>query len=629
MCGLVGILKNPSLNILLVIVEKMTADVTHRGPDDGGIVFLSDAPAGSWSSSSHGEDRWTVALGSRRLSILDLSSAGHMPMIYHNRYWIVYNGEVYNFIEIRTELEQPGHTFCSSSDTEVILAAYAEWGTDCFALFRGMWGMIIVDCTRNEVILCRDRLGIKPLYLFQKAGLVAVVSEIKQLLCVPGFTPRMNPAVVAEYLHTGYEDPYKSFFLDVQAVPAGSWLKIPLDTLIPSTPKQFWQPELVQTAVTDVKEAGRLLAEKLRESVRMHLCSDVPVGCALSGGMDSSSIAVLINGLLSGEDYSLHTFTSTFPGERIDEREYVDAVVAHIRAVPHYAIPNPTTFMEEFDHFLRIHDEPVGGLSVYAAYCIARLTREAGIPVTLSGQGGDEIFAGYWQSYFLYLRQLAKHGHILSLSSHFAGALIKGNHSLLTQIPIMLKRYQVRSNPDTLFHLCKFEDRETTSVLQKILQIDEQAWRVELIRSMFLPRFLKWDDRNSMAFSVEVRYPFLDHELIDLCLSFSSQMLYHNGWTKWPLRVGLRDTLPEKILHRRTKLGFEVPQDAWLCGPLRPILENWLKQDRPLWEYVNRANVRSLAEKTWQLHGKRNEPGQALFRLFVFDRWIEVFGVTE
>ena len=629
MCGITSIFRNPATVIPMGTIGKMTGDISHRGPDDEGLLFLTNTSNGNWKPCSEADAGWRVALGSRRLSILDLSDAGHMPMVYQDRFWIVYNGEVYNFIEIRAELERLGHAFRSLSDTEVILAAYAEWGPACFERFRGMWGLVIFDTIRNEAILCRDRIGIKPLYLWQRPGIVAVASEIKQFLHVPGFKPRMNLTTVAEYLQTGYEDPCRSFFSDIETVPAGSWLKIPLNTLVPSTPEEFWHPERIQVAVTDAQEAGRLFADKLRESIQLHLRSDVPVGCALSGGMDSSSIAMLVDELKEDQDFPLHTFTLTFPGDEADEREYAEAVVSRIRAVPHYVTPDPDTFLTELNSFVYTHDEPVGSFSNYAGSCLARLTREAGIPVTLSGQGGDEILSGYWQSYFLYLRQLERRGGMLPLIRHFAGALMKGgNPALLTQVPTMLRRYRARIKPTILVRLHNTQIDDTAPILKKILALDEQTWRVEQIRNMFLPRLLKWDDRNSMAFSVEGRYPLLDHELIELCLSFAPQVLYHRGWTKWPLRIGLRNTLPDTIMYRRSKFGAEISQAKWLCGPLRPELESWLKRDRPLWDYVEQADVRRLADETWHLDGKRNESGQELFRLFIFDRWAEVFRVV-
>jgi asparagine synthase (glutamine-hydrolysing) len=629
MCGITSIFRNLAIDIPPAIVERMTTDISHRGPDDEGVVFLSATSAGGWEPCARSDGEWRVALGSRRLSILDLSVAGHMPLVYQGKFWIVYNGEVYNYIEIRAELERLGHNFRSLSDTEVILAAYAEWGTDSFARFRGMWGMVIFDSIRNEAILCRDRLGIKPLYFWQGPGVIAVASEIKQFLHMPGFIPRIHLETASEYLHTGYQEPNRSFFRDIQVVLPGSWLRIPLDTLVPSTPQDYWHPERIMASVTDAQEAGSLFADKLRESVNIHLRSDVPVGCALSGGMDSSSIAMLVNEANHDHDLPLHTFSCTFPGDPLDEKEYIDGVVSRIRAVSHDITPNSADFLAELNGFVRTHDEPVGSLSVYASYCIARLTRRTGISVTLNGQGGDEILCGYWYSYFHHLRELARRGHMLNLISHFAGALMNnGNPTLLAQVPGMMMHYFVRSKPTSLVRLKDNLVAEKTTVLKKILALDEQAWRVEQIRSMSLPRLLKWDDRNSMAFSVEGRYPFLDHELIELCLSFAPQTLHHSGWTKWPLRLGLRKTLPGKILYRRTKLGFEVPQDKWLCGPLRPEFEHWLRQDRPLWEYVERADVQHLANRTWQLDGKWEEPGEALFRLFIFDRWAEVFRVV-
>ena len=354
----------------------------------------------------------------------------------------------------------------------------------------------------------------------------------------------------------------------------------------------------------------------------------MPVGCALSGGLDSSTVAVLIDSLRDEKAGALHTFTSTFPGDAVDESDYAGAVLEQIHAAPHFVTPSPLRLMEELDRFLWVHDEPIGGISMYAGYCVSRLTREAGVPVTLNGQGGDEIFAGYWQSYFLHLRELWNRRRFLSVAGHFAGSVSgSGNPSLFGQLPFMIRRYYERRNPSLRIRAGS-GTQKGPSLLNGILALDESARRVYEIRTMHLPRLLKWDDRNSMAFSIEGRYPLLDHELIDLCLSFAPDTLYRSGWTKRPLREGLSKDLPAKIVKRRSKLGFAAPQDSWLCGALRPALERWLLQDRPVWDYVGRADVQSLADETWRLNGKREEPGLALFRIFVFDRWLELFGLA-
>jgi len=607
----------------------MRDEVAYRGPDDRGSAFFQRHGSVLSYMASLGESAWEVGLGHRRLSILDLSPAGHQPMVYGNRFWIVYNGEVYNFIEIRAELRRLGYSFRSSSDTEVILAAYAEWGPACFAGFRGMWGLVILDRARNEVILCRDRLGIKPLYLWEGAGIIAVGSEIKQFRHLPGFQARLDPHVAAEYLQTGYEDAGRTFFRDVKPVPAASWIKIPLGTLQPSAPEEFWHPEKVSMQIVDVDEAGRLFADKVQESIRLHLRSDVPVGCALSGGLDSSAIVVLADRLKDEQSGPLHTFSVTFPRNRSDEREYVDAVLNAIQASPHFVTPDPMVLLKELDRLLWIQDEPVGSCSVYAGYCLAALTREAGVPVSLSGQGGDEILSGYWQTYFLYLRELVKQGRLFTFAAHFMGALLgRGNPALLTQIPTMLNRYRARTRPALRVKFRETETKATGKGLEEILALNGQARRLHEIRVMFLPQLLKWEDRNSMAFSLEGRYPLLDHELIELCLSFSPQTLYKAGWTKLPLRVGMNKTLPLKILNRYSKFGFETPQAEWLSAALRPELELWLKGDQAAWDYVEPAAARQLVEKSWQCHGpNRDEISQAVFRLFFFDRWLNLYGV--
>jgi asparagine synthase (glutamine-hydrolysing) len=628
MCGIAVILKSVSTSCPSTVLHRMRDAVAYRGPDDSGSVFFRRSGS-TWTEVFPSCSDWEIGLGHRRLSILDLSPAGHQPMGYGNRFWIVYNGEVYNFIELRAELERLGHSFRSQSDTEVILAAYAEWGPNCFARFRGMWGLVILDHARNEAILCRDRLGIKPLYLWQGSGIVAIASEIKQFQYVPGFTARLDTAVADGYIQTSHEDPRRSFFRGVQPVPAGSWFRIFLGSLKPSTPQDYWYPERVRATVTDAGEAGRLFAAKAVECVRLHLRSDVPVGCWLSGGLDSSSIAVLIDQQKNGGGSPLRTFTATFPGDTADEREYVNAVLTQIKASPHFVTPEPGLFLEELDRFLWVHDEPIGGISMYAGYCVARLTREMGVPVTLNGQGGDEIFSGYWQSYFLQLYELWKQRRLGSLASQFIGALLgTGNPALISQIPFIVRRYRDRRKPAVRLHGRNGSIR-STNLLDEILNLDGQARRVYEVRTMHLPRLLRWDDRNSMAFSIEGRYPFLDHQLIELCLSFAPETLYKQGWTKYPLRLGFKDYLPKKIVRRRSKFGFEVPQDGWLCGPLRSEIQKWLRVDRPVWDYIERKNVKSLAERVWQSKGRQEEPGRALFRIFALDRWLELFQVQR
>ncbi|MBN1894320.1 asparagine synthase (glutamine-hydrolyzing) [bacterium] len=627
MCGIIGICKSQDFPLSSSTLYGSRDRVAHRGPDDSGSVLLS-RQEGVWEEAQGDAGNWQVGLAFRRLAILDLSPAGRQPMSYRNRYWIVCNGEVFNFVELRDELKQLGHDFHSRSDTEVILAAYAEWGRSCFKKFRGMWGMMILDAVRNEVVLCRDRLGIKPLYFWQRRNMTAVVSEIKQLIELPGFRVKMNIRAASDFLSSGYENPSHTFFDAVHPIPAGTSLSINLTDLNQTIPEPYWHPERITISIHDKTEAGRLFTDKLTESVQIHLRSDVPVGCALSGGLDSSSIAALVHQLHQGRSSTLHSFTSTFPDTDIDEKEFADELARHIPLNQHFVTPDPKTFLQDLDRFVWIHDEPVGSLSIYASYCLARLTRHHHIPVTLNGQGGDEILSGYWQTYFLYLRELIKHWKWPTVARHYWGSVFfHGNPELIRQTPVMFRRYRERDRWRDRIRFFKNVEFPLSETFNQMLSLQGQERRVYEIRKMFLPRLLKWDDRNSMAFGVEGRYPFLDHELIELCLSFSPESLYQNGWVKWPMRVGLAGLLPEKILKRRVKLGFETPQNEWLRYSLRPSLEDWMRQDHPIHSILDPSAIRELAQSVWNARRADEETGQALFRMFIFDRWLERFGV--
>ena len=604
------------------ILESMCTAVSHRGPDGHGTVFFDR----SLSNISHPGSQWAIGMGHRRLSILDLSTLGHQPMSYRRDYWITYNGEVYNYLELRRELEGLGHSFRSSSDTEVVLASYVEWGVNCFHRFRGMWGLALLDLHRRKLIISRDRLGIKPLYWWRNGSNLAIASEIKQYTFIPEFSARLDPGMAREFLLRGYESPGRTFFADVHAFPAGTWAEIELSNLIMSNPQSFWFPERINVSINDPIDAAHEFTSKFNESVAIHMRSDVPIGCALSGGLDSSAIATTIRSHYISQNIDLHTFCMSFPGHAVDEGHYARAVAKDIGAIFHDITLDPQDFLNDLDRFVWHHDEPVGGISVYAAYRIAALTRKSNIRVSLNGQGGDEVLSGYWQNYFLHLRELGRRARFIKLFNHFAGAAFgSGNPELLRQVIVMGRRYRTLMST-TLKVKLRETDRNDRNLMQLILALQGQERRVFEIRNMSLPRLLKWEDRNSMSFSVEGRYPFLDHELIETCLAFSQHTLYHRGWAKWPLRQGLNNRLPAAILQRRDKNGFCVPSDRILFGVLADRIRVWLKEDRPIWQVVDQDSVQSLAEQAMADSGDETK-SSILMRVFFFDRWLNIFKV--
>ena len=285
------------------------------------------------------------------------------------------------------------------------------------------------------------------------------------------------------------------------------------------------------------------------DAVRVHLRSDVPVGCSLSGGLDSSAVTACANRLREPKGDPLHTFSITYPGHKFDERAHVQNVLDAVPALPHFATPTPEEFLRDLDRFTWMHDEPVGHFSQYNGYVLARITRAAQVPVILNGQGGDEVLAGYWQSFFAYLNGLIPEGNLLRLAGHLLERRpTYGNGEMLRQIPVMLGRY--RSRTGGMFDLGLQKNNSETATefvsgrVQRILKMPDHTRRIFELRSLYLPRLLKWDDRSFMAFAVEGRYPFLDHELVEHTLSFSATSFILRGWTKEPLRRGLAGLLP-------------------------------------------------------------------------------------
>lgn len=624
MCGISTILRKapPSLNFKTV--EQFNNLVQHRGPDASDISLFKPGQAQSITP----DQDWTLALGHRRLSIIDLSDAGKQPMCFGKDYWIVFNGEIYNYVELKEQLKQQGHQFQNKSDTEVILAAYAEWGTNCFEQLRGMWSIVLYDAKEDRLVISRDRMGIKPVYFYEDASVFAIASEIKQFTALPQFKPKITPNVVKEFIQTGFESDQHSFFDQIQPLHPGTFCIYDLKEQKRSSFYSYWNPGHIQPDITDKEEAGHLFRSVFFESVNIHLRSDVPVGCQLSGGLDSSSVLSSMSQILNGAT-NIHTFTAIFPGFKLNEAPFVKEAIKGIQVQDHYTTPAPEQFLEQFDRFIYHHDEPVGSFSMYAGYEVARLINEHNIKVVLNGQGGDEILGGYWQMYFTHLLNGTKANPLLPIR-HFMGALSwSGNEDLILQAPRLLKRYFSKKNANPIpFKSPNFKDDSNTSLgyLEQYLQFNLTEKRLFDIRKLILPRLLKWDDRNLMAFSIEGRYPLLDHVLIEACLRFHPETLYHKGWTKYPIRKGMDQLLPQSILYRKSKWGFETPQQHWLEQSFKKQLDEWVLNSNPVFEIIEQKAVSNLLEKIRR--SKDKEQNQLFFRIFILDKWLQRFNVS-
>ncbi len=591
MCGIFGFAGAPDRQLL----GRMAAAIVHRGPDDAGAF---ESPL--------------ISLGHRRLSIID-REGGHQPIANEDEtVWVVYNGEVYDYRQLRVELEAAGHAFRTHCDSEVIVHAYEEWGPGCAARFNGMWAFAVADLRGagedgrgGKLVLNRDHFGIKPLYYARspQSGRLLFASEIKALLQDPELVAEPDEQMIFEYLQHGFHDHRaETFFTGVYHVPAASWIELPLDEAagapdgaggeavpaagplaapLRSTP--YWTPALTRDGGDDPADFRR----RFRESVERRLVSEVPVGSCLSGGLDSTTIISFMSELLK-EDApdaaslrgQLKTFSAVFDGDPIDEREYIETAVESTGADTTYTNPTSHEFIGELRDFVWHQEEPIVSTGPYAQWCVMRAAREQ-VTVLLDGQGGDELIAGYVPYQLVYLRQLRKERKYEELRREAAAS-----RDVLW--PLAKRRIKQRRKQLPTRSLLRpgFLARTTDPGYGRS-QSDLKERLLQDLLTYSLPCLLRYEDRNSMAFSIESRVPYLDQELVDHILSLPEDAIVRHGWSRWILRAALKGTLPEKIRLRRWKVGFTTPEMRWIKArraAFTSLYQSPAFQARPYWD---------------------------------------------
>ncbi len=589
----------------------MIAAQSHRGPDGQGFY---DAPG--------------VSLGHCRLAIIDTSETGHQPMSdASGRYWVTFNGEIYNHVELRAELAALGHAFRGRSDTEVLVTSYAEWGEACLQKLRGMFAFAVWDAVELRLFAARDRLGIKPFHYWTDGELrLCFASEMKALLPFLS-TRRVKRDLAAQYLAWNLleHEPADTMIEGIRRLPAAhclTWtgargLEI----------RRYWElsvsEELLVAPDQRPAHAARFRKEFL-EAVSFHLRSDVPVGTCLSGGLDSSSIVCAVDaerratGALDAAGQ--HTFSAVFPGRHIDESAYIGEVTKATLCEAHFVTPTGERLRDEIDRWLWHQEEPVGGTSAYAQYCVARLARENGVKVLLDGQGADEQLAGYRKFILAYLRQLLDDGRWIDASRE-ALAFFGSWDVLRTTRLVDGWRYLGGAGAGVSLLWPHGIPPPPSSL--RISGSFGQRVKADLTR-FSLPVLLRYEDRNTMAFGVESRVPFLDHILVEWLASLPAQMRLFRGWTKAVLREGLEGLLPERIRTRKTKLGFSTPESEWLGGPLAPWVHDTLARPRHLPDVVD---DRGLAVLLRRFRSGERSPGlqNVLCRLAIYETWAARF----
>ncbi len=617
MCGIAGYY---GFGDNIELLKTMNSCIEHRGPDGEG--YFTEGQTG---------------LAHRRLSIIDIEH-GQEPMISADgKTVLVYNGEVYNYLDLRAELEALGRTFRTKSDTEVVLQSYEEWGEGAFDRFNGMFGLAIFDGVRERTVLARDHFGIKPLYYANAGTTVApkilFASEISPLLNSGQIPRAANDRILYRYLQFRiHDDEAETFFDGVKKLLPGEQMVIDHATgSFEITAFTRLREELLELSSVnrpygdDVVDEYR---ERFTEAVRLRLQADVPVGSALSGGLDSSAVVVTINQLMQEHaaatdsvGASQQTFSAVFPHSINDEEKYADAVLDKCRGTVtgHKILPQADQFAEDLEDFVRTMEEPIISSGPYAQYCVMKEASQH-VKVLLDGQGADEMMAGYIPYYFAYLRQLQKAGDYSTLLKETATS---------ADVLLRLARFRI---------LSKVTAKKGVSISQLLNKDFSARFRAEqfgtirnnmklrLIDDLFrssLPSLLRYEDKNTMRFSLEGRVPFLDKEVVKFLFSLSDEAIIKAGWNKRVLRDAMRGLLPSMITNRRNKIGFTTPEAEWFKLMKEDIYKIFMSNsfaERPYW---NREAVLTAFEG--YLNDKNSADTMMFWRLLNTELWLRQF----
>jgi asparagine synthase (glutamine-hydrolysing) len=592
----------------------MARTLDHRGPD------------GEGSFADEG-----VALGFRRLAIIDLSDAGMQPFASDDgARQLVHNGEIYNYRELRRELEARGHSFRSQSDTEVILRAYEEWGDRCVERFNGMWALALWDGRARRLFCSRDRFGVKPFYYSWDDTRFAFASELKAFGASGGLEPHLPS--VRDYLEQGYVDHTdETFFAGIRKLPPAHTLVVDERGL---RIERYWSLEPRDAP----GEAADEVRELFLDAVRLRLRSDVPVGTCLSGGIDSSAIVCVVDHLLRTEAESARpvgerqrTFTAFFEQRGFDERPFADTVVAQTRTQPHWITFDEDELVDVLPSIVRAQDEPFGSTSIVAQWFVMRAAKDAGLRVMLDGQGADETLAGYHGYFGPFFADLLSRGQLRELGAelrayrtlHGAGV---GTTAVALARPFLPERVRWAArgrvkggsalvHPDLPPSRAEHANGFGGGYLRRQMHL--------ILTQRGLPELLHYEDRNSMAHSLEARVPFLDYRLVELLFSLGSADLIERGRTKAILRRALGDLLPPIVRDRVDKLGFVTPEAAWLRGRLGELADD-IFASRELRErgFVDAAAARRSLER--HRSGER-VAGFELWRALCVELWAREF----
>lgn len=598
MCGIVGFTGPQDEKTL----KRMSDSIFHRGPDDDGFIQTEN-----------------FSVGFRRLAIIDLTENIYPLSNEEGDVEVVLNGEIYNYEELREILKRKKHKFKTGSDTEVIVHGYEEWGENVVQYLRGMFVFVLVDKTKNQMMIARDRVGIKPFYYAEVDGRVVFGSEIKALFS--GFNISREPDEQSIYKFLAYrihDIDRNTFFKNVKRVLPGHYMIF--DERNNFRSEKYWNPTYNANFASEKSdtEYAEEFRELFLETVDLHLIGDVPVGTTLSGGLDSSGITSLAAKLYEEKKNAgkMYTFSAVHPGETVNEEEYIDEVVNYTGVESIKAVPSVDKFWEELDTWTYFQEEPVISGAPYAYYVVMREARKY-VTVILSGQGGDELLAGYIPYFMSYWQSAFDQGHATKgFAELFAGRDLYTKY-VLTKLDDMLhKKNQIRP----------------TQFLNKPEQVDIPAFQhkrnlnerlMQDVTSTTTPCLLRYEDKNSMANSLESRVPFYDHVMAEFVFNLPMDQKIKHGWNRYVYRNAMKGLMPEKNRLRRSKIGFTNPEWEWIERKKENFIEIFNSDSFRSRKFWNADSVIEGFEQALQ----NKLRGDILFfwRLFSVEMWLRIY----
>lgn len=624
MCGIAGIISLKENQVLVEDLKRMTDIISHRGPDG----------EGQWIN-----DCGRVGLGHRRLSIIDLSEAGSQPMSYlEDKYNITFNGEIFNYLEIKELLLQEGYTFNSKTDTEVILAAYDFWGEECTHQFNGMWAFAIYDKEKQSVFCSRDRFGVKPFYYFKSADRFAFGSEIKQFTVLPSWKAVLNTSRAVDFIVFGiFDHTHETLFKGVYQLRGGHNLTF---NLINNsfTIKQWYilDSRVPQNKVT-FNDAKKELKNIFYDAVKLRLRSDVRVGSCLSGGIDSSAIVCVMNQLLQvdGKNKNQEVVSSCFAEKKYDEQEFIDVVVAETGVKSNKIFPKFEELFSQLQNIIWHQDEPFGSTSIFAQWSVFKEAKELGLKVMLDGQGADESLAGYPYFQDVFNVSLLKSFELNKLATELkqASVLQNGKRNNNEFLKLALKSFVPSSVTTSLrrrsdSHELKYIKKPyklTSDLYEPGVNLSIKSHSLDLISTSYLPMLLHYEDRDSMAHSIESRVPFLDYRLVEYILSLPDNYKIFRGVSKYIFREAMAGILPDKIKNRYDKMGFVTPEQTWIVNNFEQF-RKYLQEAVNCFKHIVNAETllndfdNALTKKTFAF-------GSVYWRIIALHQWSIKFKV--